>query len=282
MHTAVCLAAEHDTDVQRLREYFHLPRPTIKALTSQFPTDDQSNARFRQPRSRRNPSIDDVADYIDQLIAENSAATIWSIWKKLIHDRQITASYGTVRDYVNRVLAHPDQASTFQHLVSRATLFATIRDAATGIDLVIRLATQFSTDPATVRRALLEGWRTSLASKKSKRNPSLEGLRHHIDEMLANDQTSPSGHLGTTHRRARRRSVLRHRPGLHLPRAPSSIQLLSENLSNRIPARANWPSRTKTGPAGTAIFGPSLIDHTSTTVTLRIWSLPGADARWYR
>ncbi len=186
LHTVIRRAAEQDEDVQRLSEHFGLRRPTvIKALASHVPT----TARFGHRRPHHNPILEDVADHLDQLIADNPDATIWSIWKKLSQDRHTTASYGTVRNYVNRVRAHPTDPRSIQHLASRAELFAKIRDQAAGRDLVSRLAAQFSTDHATVTRALTRQTDRDLPRKRpqSKQNPILEDLRQHIDEMITAD-----------------------------------------------------------------------------------------------
>ncbi|MEV0903141.1 hypothetical protein [Actinoplanes sp. NPDC049802] len=186
--TAIRRAAGIDADVQRLSKHFGLPRPTIiKALTSQVPATERSAARFSHQRPHRNPILDDVADYLDQLIAEHPDASIWSIWKKLIQERHTTAGYGTVRDYINRVRADPTDAGSARHLLSRAALFDKIRDAADGQDLISRLAAQFSTDPAAVAQALADGPAKLPKTKKSRRNPILEDLRHHIDDMITTD-----------------------------------------------------------------------------------------------
>jgi hypothetical protein len=178
---AIRRAAEQDEDVQRLSKHFGLQRPTIvKALNSQVAMTARSGHR----RPHHNPILEGVADYLDQLITDSPDATIWSIWKKLSQDRQTTASYATVRDYVNRVRAHPANASSVRHLISRAELFTKIREAADG-DLISRLAAQFSTDHATVTQALAPAnWDIPNKRVQSKRNPILEGLRHHIDEMV--------------------------------------------------------------------------------------------------
>jgi hypothetical protein len=185
-HTAIRRAAEQDEDVRRLSEHFGLPRPTvIKALTGQVP----ATARFGHRRPHHNPVLNDVADHLDQLIADNPAATIWSIWKKLRQERQTTACYGTVRDYVNRVRASPTDPKSVQHIVSRAELFARIRDEASCRDLVSRLAARLSTDPGTVTRALAGQTVQTLSRKRpqSKQNPILKDLRPHIDEMITAD-----------------------------------------------------------------------------------------------
>jgi hypothetical protein len=70
--------------------------------------------------------------------------------------------------------------------VSRADLFARIRDEAADRDLVTRLAAaQFSVDHATVTRALTGQDPPPAKRHQSQRNPILEDLRHHIDEMIA-------------------------------------------------------------------------------------------------
>ncbi|MEU5943477.1 hypothetical protein ABZ807_30925 [Micromonospora sp. NPDC047548] len=182
LFAAIRKAAEQDVDVQRLSTHFGLRRPTIiKALPGQDPT----TARFANRRPHHHPILEDVADYLDQLIADNPGATIWSIWKKLIQKRQTTAGYGTVRDYVNRVRAHPGDTKSVRHLVSRADLFTKIRDEAVG-GLTSRLAAQFSTDHATVTRALT-GEDTPRKRPQSKQNPVLKDLRHHIDKMIDSD-----------------------------------------------------------------------------------------------
>lgn len=178
--TAIRRAAEQDVDVQRLSQRFGLRRPTIiKALTGQDPT----TARFGQQRPHQHPILKDLADYLDQLIADSPDATIWSLWKKLQQERQTTVGYGTVRDYVNRVRANPADTRSVQHLVSRVDLFAKIRSEAVGA-LVSRLTAQFSTDHATVIQAL-SSKDTTRKRSKPKQNPILEGLRQHIDEMIS-------------------------------------------------------------------------------------------------
>jgi hypothetical protein len=186
LQAAIRRAAEQDEDVRRLSEHFGLRRPTvIKALTGQDPT----TARFGHRRPQHNPVLQDVTEHLDHLIAANPDATIWSIWKKLSQERHTTASYGTVRDYVNRVRAHPTDPRSVKHLISRADLFAKIRDYAAGRDLVARLAGQFSTDHATVTRALTGQTDPDLPRKRpqSKQNPILEDFRQHIDEMITAD-----------------------------------------------------------------------------------------------
>src|SRR5205814_9410141 len=122
-HIAIRRAAERDEEVKRLSRQFGLRRPTIiKALTGQVNT-----TRFRHRQPHRSPILDAVADYLDRLIADNPDATIWSIWKKLGQERQTTVCYGTVRNYVNRVRAHPADTRSVKYLVSRADLFARIR-----------------------------------------------------------------------------------------------------------------------------------------------------------
>ena len=186
--TAIRRAARDDADVRRLSKHFGLPRPTIiKALTGHVPATDQSIARFGHQRPHHNPILDDVADYLEQLITDHPNASIWSIWKQLIHERQIKAGYGTVRDYVNRVRADPADVSSARHLVSRAALFAKIRAEADGLDLISRLAAHFLTAPTTVRQALSDVPEKTPKAKKSQRNPILENLRHHIDGMITAD-----------------------------------------------------------------------------------------------
>lgn len=180
--TAIRRAADQDEDVQRLSQHFGLRRPTIiKALTGQDPT----TTRFGQQRPRQHPILNDVADYLDQLIADSPDATISSIWEKLRQERQTTVGYGTVRDYVNRVRADPADATSARHFVSRADLFAQVRREAVGA-LASRLAAQFSTDHPTVIQALTSE-ETSRRSFQTKQNPILEDLRHHIDEMIDSD-----------------------------------------------------------------------------------------------
>jgi hypothetical protein len=116
---------------------------------------------------------------------DNPDATIWSIWKTLGQQRQTTACYGTVRNYVNRVRAQPSDTRSVKYLVSRADLFTTLRNDAAEPTLVTRLAAQFSTDCATVTRALTDQAPPPTKRPQSKRNPILDNLRHHIDEILA-------------------------------------------------------------------------------------------------
>src|SRR5438067_5476982 len=126
LHTALRRAAERDEEVKRLSRQFGLRRPTIiKALTGQV-----STTRFRHRQPHRNPILEGVAGYLDQLIADNPDATIWSIWKKLGEEQQTTVCYGTIRNYVNRVRAKPADTTTVKYLMSRADLFASIRDEA--------------------------------------------------------------------------------------------------------------------------------------------------------
>lgn len=180
LYTAIRRAAERDEDVKRLTEHFGLRRPTtIKALTGQ----DLPTTWFGKLRSQRNPILEPVAEHLDRLIADNPNATITWIYKTLSQDQPHGASYGTVRNYINRVRAQPADVKSLQHLVSRAELFTRIRDEAHNDDLTHRLATQFATDHATVIRALT-GEDAIREPKRTKGNPILEDHRHHIAEMI--------------------------------------------------------------------------------------------------
>jgi hypothetical protein len=186
LHIQLHSAALRDEEVKWLSQQFGVRRATIiQALTGQVPS-----ARFEHRQPQRSPILRDVTDYLDQLIAADPDATILSIWKKLSQDRQTTVCYGTIRNYVNRVRAQPADTTTVQHLMSRADLFARIRDEASDPDLVARLAAQFPVDRATVTQVLTGQAPPRAKRQQSQHNPILDELRHHIDEMVSADPTA--------------------------------------------------------------------------------------------
>jgi hypothetical protein len=183
LYTQLHSAALRDEEVRRLSQQFGVRRATIiQALTGQVPS-----ARFEHRQPQRSPILRDVTDYLDQLITADPDASILSIWKKLSQDRQTTVCYGTIRNYVNRVRAQPADTTTVQHLMSRADLFARIRDEASEPNLVARLAAQFPVDRATVTQVLTGQAPPPAKRQQSQHNPILDELRHHIDEMIAAD-----------------------------------------------------------------------------------------------
>jgi hypothetical protein len=178
---AVRREAGRDPVVKRLSRQFAVPRRTIvTALTGRI-----STTRFRQRQPRTSPILDTVASYIDQLIAEDPEATIWSIWKKVLGEPDVNVCYGTIRNYVNRARAHPDNTRSVKHLVTREELFRMIRAEGASYDLVTTLADRFSTGPATIKQALAGQTPLPPNSQKTQRNLMLEPLRAHIDQMIA-------------------------------------------------------------------------------------------------
>src|SRR5205814_5569484 len=113
---AVRREAGRDPVVKRLSRQFAVPRRTIvTALTGQI-----STTRFRQQRPRTSPILDTVASYIDQLIAEDPAATIWSIGKKVLGEPDVNVCYGTNRHYINRARAPPGDTRSVKPLLTTA------------------------------------------------------------------------------------------------------------------------------------------------------------------
>ncbi len=173
--------AGRDPVVKRLSKQFAVPRRTIvKALAGQI-----STRRFRHRQPHTSPILDTVASYIDHLIAKDPDATIWSIWKKVLDERDVSVCYGTVRNYVNRARAHPDNTRSVKHLVSREELFGLIRAEADGYDLVTTLADRLSTGPTTIKQALVGQTALPRDSQRTQQNLILEPLRAHIDRMIA-------------------------------------------------------------------------------------------------
>lgn len=182
LHTAIRHAAQRDDEVQRLGRKYGLPRQTIiNALLGQVTT-----SRFQQRMPHHSPILNDVAAYLDQLIADQPGASIWSIWKTLGEQRQTTVSYGTVRNYVNRRRTEPADAASAKYFLTRADLFATIAAEATNPDLIARLVAHLSLDAATIKHALT-GQNASRTRNQSQHNPILDDYRCHIDDMVAAD-----------------------------------------------------------------------------------------------
>jgi hypothetical protein len=178
---AVRREAGRDPVVKRLSQQFAVPRRTVvKALTGQI-----STRRFRHRQPHTSPILEAVADYIDQLIAEDPDATIWSIWKKVLDEQDAKVCYGTVRNYVNRARAHPDNPRSVKHLVTREELFRLIRAEADGYDLITTLADRLSTGPTTIKQALVGQLPLPRNSHRTQQNLILEPLRTHIDQMIA-------------------------------------------------------------------------------------------------
>ena len=184
LSAALRRAAGEDETVNRLSRQFAVPRRTvIRALTN------QTGPRHRDRSPGHNPILDHVAGHLDHLIAENPAATIWSIWQQMQAEQALTVSYWTVRNYVNRARADPADTASAQFLLSRAELFSAIRAHAAGHDLPAALASQFLIAPAVVEQALT-GRDPEPATPKahgSYSNPMLDRLRCHIDQMIAAD-----------------------------------------------------------------------------------------------
>jgi hypothetical protein len=140
--TQINPAAKRHPTIIDLSERFRVPcRTIIQALAGHVGARDHL-------RPHRTPSLNPLAGHIEQILATEPNTAIYSIWRQLTGQHNAKISYGTLRNHINRLRAHPDDPRYLKAVLSRADLFAAIREHAACHDLPPLLTTQDPPEPA--------------------------------------------------------------------------------------------------------------------------------------